>query len=66
MTTERATALGFTEAVTAENVAFVLTLLVQPGTDLDGRFKAWDCDEQEFVMVSGWSFDIYPTSELAA
>lgn len=66
MTTDRATALGYTEAVTAENAAYVLTLMVQPGTDLEGRFKAWDCDEQEFIMVSGWSFDIYPTADLAA
>lgn len=66
MTTDRAAALGYTEAVTAENIAFVLTLMVQPGTDLEGRFKAWDCDEQEFIMVSGWSFDISPTADLAA
>lgn len=61
MTDNVATLHGYTEAVTAENVAFVLTLLVMPGTDLEGRFKAWDCDEQEFIMVSGWSFETFPT-----
>lgn len=29
-------------------------ILVKPDTDLDNRFKAWDCDNQEFVYINGW------------
>lgn len=33
-----------------------LHILVKPETDFDSRFKAWCCDEQEWIWVSGWNF----------
>lgn len=33
-----------------------LYLLIKPNTDLDSRFKAWDTDNQEWIMVNGWLF----------
>lgn len=35
-------------------------MLIQPGTDLDSRFKAWDVDEGEFIMVNGWLWTFEP------
>ncbi len=61
MTDNVAVLQGFTKEVTAENHAFYLHLLVKPETDFDGRFRAWDCDEQEFITVNGWLFIIEPS-----
>jgi hypothetical protein len=35
-----------------------LYLLVKPDADLDGHFRAWDMDAQEFITVTGWMFNI--------
>lgn len=32
-------------------------ILVDPDTDLDTRFKAWDCDNQEIVRINGWMYE---------
>lgn len=47
---------GFTRDVMAFSDACDLHLLVKPDADLDDRFKAWDCDEQEWIRVNGWLF----------
>jgi hypothetical protein len=47
---------GFTTEVLAESGCLSLNLLVKPETDLDGCFKAWDMDEQEFIRINGWLF----------
>ena len=47
---------GYTRRVIAFDAGPELLLLVRPDTDLDGRFKAWNCDEEEFVEVTGWEF----------
>jgi hypothetical protein len=49
---------GYTQEVCAFTSDVELYLLVKPDTDFDGRFKAWDTDEQEFLLVSGWLFTI--------
>jgi hypothetical protein len=49
---------GYTQEVCAFASDVELYLLVKPDTDFDGRFKAWDTDEQEFLLVSGWLFTI--------
>lgn len=49
---------GFTRAVTADSDMVTLSLLIKPDTDLDDRFKAWDTEEQEFIMVNGWLFTV--------
>lgn len=33
-----------------------LHISVEPDTDLDSRFKAYDHDEDEMIMVNGWNF----------
>lgn len=49
---------GYTQEVHAFADAIELYLLVQPGTDTDGTFRAWDMDAQEFIRVNGWLFNI--------
>lgn len=51
-----ATLAGFTREVLASSDQMDLYLLVKPGTDFDGCFKAWDTDAQEFIRVNGWLF----------
>ena len=50
---------GHTQEITAIADAQELYLLVKPGTDFDGTFRAWDTDAQEFVLVNGWNFCIW-------
>lgn len=45
---------GFSEEYMAYSEAGDLFILVEPGTDLDSRFKAWDSDEQEYIWINGW------------
>lgn len=47
---------GFTKELMAYSDSVDLHILTQPDTDLDGCFKAWDCDEQEYIRVNGWLF----------
>jgi hypothetical protein len=49
---------GFTKQVVADAPEYTLNLLICPGTDYDDRFRAWDMDEQEWLWVNGWMFDI--------
>jgi hypothetical protein len=49
---------GFTQEIVAAGGEYVLSLLVRPGTEFDGAFKAWDMDAQEFIRVNGWLFSI--------
>lgn len=49
---------GYSREVVAENDHCTLYLLVQPDADFDGTFKAWDMDEQEFIHVNGWLFEV--------
>lgn len=49
---------GYTREVFATTGAIDLYLLIKPDADLDGTFRAWDMDEQEFVRVNGWLFII--------
>ncbi len=49
---------GFTKEITANHADVELHLLVKPDTDYDTRFKAYCMDECEWVVVSGWQFDI--------
>lgn len=56
MTDAIATRDGYTKEVMLTSDEYDLFLLIKPDTDLDDRFKAWDTDEQEFIMVNGWLF----------
>ena len=37
-----------------------LHLLIRPDTNTDDQFRAWDCDAQEWLLVSGWLFTFEP------
>ena len=52
----------FTREVVASNAAYDLFLLVKPDADLSGAFRAWDTDNQEFIRVNGWLFDVQDTN----
>jgi hypothetical protein len=52
--------LGYTKAVQAEGGSYSLTLLVQEDYDPDDRFKAFDVNEEDYLMVNGWLFCIDP------
>lgn len=54
MTDNVAVIQGYTKEIIAECGAATLYLLIKPDTDLDSRFRAWDTDMQEFIMVNGW------------
>ena len=48
---------GFTDEYLATNDRGAdLHILARPGTDLDDCFRAWCCDEQEFIRVNGWLY----------
>ena len=47
---------GYTEQYLASCAGFDLHISVRPDTDLDGRFRAFDHDAQEFIAVNGWLF----------
>lgn len=51
---------GYTQKVMAVGGEFDLFLLVQPDTDFESTFKAWDTDAQEWIRVNGWLFEIVP------
>ena len=55
---QRVQAKGYTREITAESTEYTLMLLVQPEADLDGTFRAFDCDECEWLKVNGWLFSI--------
>lgn len=49
---------GYTRAVVADCDLHTLELLIKPDADLDGTFRAWDRDQQEWLRVNGWLFVI--------
>lgn len=56
---DEAIAKGFTQAFTAECDEYVLDILVKADTDLDGSFKAYDVDSQEFLKINGWLWSMF-------
>lgn len=58
MTDNAAILQGYTRGIFASGGGYDLYLLVKPHADLDGSFKAWDTDAQEFIRVNGWLFAI--------
>lgn len=56
---------GYTrELIGDSGMDYTLHLFVKPDADLDGSFKAYDADECEWLMVSGWNFtweDVEPS-----
>ena len=53
---------GYTKEIVATNAhGCEFYLLVKPDAQLDGIFRAWDTDEQEFCNVNGWLFAIVET-----
>lgn len=61
-----ATLEGYTRDLFAYSGSFDLHILVRPDTDLDDRFKAWDCDLQEWVRLNGWLFTFEDAASEAA
>jgi hypothetical protein len=50
---------GYTREIVATNAhGCEFFLLVKPDAQLDGVFKAWDMDEQEFCYPKGWLFAV--------
>lgn len=58
MTDNVAVMEGYTKDVVLENYSAELYLLVKPDTDLGERFRAWDTDNQEWIIVNGWLFSV--------
>ena len=54
--TALAMAAGYTREITADGGPHTLFLLVEPDADLDGRYRAFDHDAQEWLWVNGWLF----------
>ena len=51
-----ATLAGYTKELIAVGGGYDLHLLVKPDADLDGTFRAFCTDEQEYIRVNGWLF----------
>ncbi len=49
---------GYTQEIHLACGASELFLLIKPSTDLNTRFKAFDTDNQEWLLVNGWQFSI--------
>ena len=47
---------GYTKELFLSSMEVDLYVLVKPSTDLDGIFKAWDTDNQQWLTVYGWNF----------
>lgn len=47
---------GYTRKVVLDCAMTTLFLLVKSDTDLGDRFKAYDTDAEEFIIVNGWLF----------
>ena len=45
---------GYTKALMVSYRDQELFIWVKPEADLDGRFKAYDRDECEWIWVNGW------------
>lgn len=58
-----ATMEGFTVGYLAECDVAIIHILVKPNTDLDSRFKAWNCDDQEWIIINGWLWAFEPTND---
>lgn len=48
--------LGFTRHVYCDGGLVSFAALVKPDADLDGTFRAFDTDNQEWLNVNGWLF----------
>lgn len=57
-TDNAAVGAGFTRAVMIDGDFGGFCGLVKPDTDYDSRFKAFDTDNQEWIMVNGWMCSI--------
>lgn len=53
-----ATMAGYNTPITADSSAGCLALYIREDADLDGRFRAWDCENQEYIYLNGWLWDI--------
>lgn len=53
-TSETAIAKGFTRPVYIDFGSMDVEALIRPETDLDGRFKAFDIANNEWLNINGW------------
>lgn len=54
---------GFTNQYMAECDGHDLHISVKPETDMDGRFKAFCHDTQEYINLQGWLFSFEPIAD---
>jgi len=50
----------YTERYDAEGQGGNMTIRVQAGVDLDGRFCCWDEDNNELIFINGWQWTFDP------
>jgi hypothetical protein len=55
MTTQAAMIKGYTREIKLTDSVYNLHLLVKEDTDIEGTFKAWCLDENEWLSVNGWT-----------
>lgn len=49
---------GYTRHVLLDSDGSCFAALIRPDVDLDGTFRAFDTDNQEWLNVNGWLFSI--------
>lgn len=65
MSDNEAVMRGYSEPMVLEAVdhSHTLYVLAQPYADLDGSFRVWDTDEQEWLCLNGWQYDVAARGE---
>ena len=53
-----ALAKGFTRRIWADSSDCSFDCLIKPEADLEGRLMAFDVENNEWVRLNGWMFDI--------
>lgn len=53
----------FTKLMSITFATGEIIALVNPDDDLDGEFKAFDIDENEWIRVKGWLAEINPMED---
>ncbi len=59
-TDNEAQALGYTKQLMAEANCMSMHISVRPDADLDGVIRAFDHDNQEYILLNGWMWEFEP------
>lgn len=41
----------------SDNGEYSITIIIPEGTEFDSQFKAYDVDNQEWIVINGWNWN---------